>query len=214
MSNATPISELINVDDLPDIFSFLETPASSLLSNILFDYHEIGYSADNTTVSHTLHLISNQEYGITVPGIGLRLILNPTGSGTSGFWCNVNFYKGILAYVSSFRIDGFSETLTSIHDLATKLFPGNDVAIYFRAVNAFETGSNNIHDGYNRINNYCSLNNVYDPNKTEHENFQILAGDIFQNCSSSAWEIVIALYITGVSGLTSEQKKIERSSFF
>ncbi len=76
MSIPTPLSELIKFEDLPEELSFLETVSSEFLDNIMFDHYEVGYSNNNKEVSHILHIITEEEFGLTIPGSGFRLLIN------------------------------------------------------------------------------------------------------------------------------------------
>ncbi len=149
MSNSLPISELISLKNLPVELSFLETSGSSLLNEIRYDDYKIGYSNDNKTISHVLHLISNEEYGLTLPGLGFRLILNrDLNNNNSGFWINIHIYRGILAHFKNYKISTFSEGIDEVFNIISKIFDFDSAFRFVICAKYFESGINKEEDWY------------------------------------------------------------------
>lgn len=94
MTTKSPIATIIAQNDLPEQFSFLDTTISQLLSKIYLTEHYVGYSKDGSTISHALLLETNDAFGFEIPGLGLKLIVNPSPTGTSSFTFNLSVYKG------------------------------------------------------------------------------------------------------------------------
>lgn len=213
MTQPIPISNILNIDSLPSEFSFLEGSLSQFLQNVFYSDHETGYSRDNSIVSHSLKIITNEEFGFKIPGIDFKLVLNKGASGGTEFWFNVSIYKGIAKYFENFKHKSFGETLGQLDEILSKIFQGDDVTILLSAVKEFESGTNKIEDGFTTIVTSSSLTLIYDQSKSEYENYSILAQDLFNNTSYSVWNIVTQQYVDQ-AGLSESEKKGRRALLF
>ncbi len=204
---STPISQLLTLENIPKELSFLETSLASFLDDIHYDLHEVSTSYDGTTTTHSVRIVTEQELGLTIPGIDFRIVLNSISGNTSGFWFNVTTFKGILAFLPFFKIQNFSESLADFQDLASNYITLDMPNMLLICSELFETANNKEETSFNRINNYCGLSNQYDSNLDFYENFAILSNDILDNTSFSAWEIILNEFIYSQTGLSETEIK-------
>jgi hypothetical protein len=79
-----PLSQIIDIDDLPEIFSFLTTPVDTLLQNLrVVKFNNQSYYALDQS-AYWLVVRSEQKLAFELFGTGLVLILNPGLDPSSG----------------------------------------------------------------------------------------------------------------------------------
>ena len=84
------ISDIISLNSIPQELAFFEKNFSKLLNSIYFYEYNIGYSNNNATVAHSLHIVTDEIVGLTIPDTNLKFLLNYEGdnSAFSPVWCS------------------------------------------------------------------------------------------------------------------------------
>lgn len=120
-----PISNILEVEALPDQLGFVKDGITNLLSNIY--YRDLQYSKNTRgdAAFYSLSIVSKQRIDIDIPGTGMSIILNPSHDpltqDISEFPITLSYEWGILSYLRSFNLANFSFNGAAFFDLATRI---------------------------------------------------------------------------------------------
>ena len=122
------VKQLIQVEDLPEILSFLEGGIESLLSNLYFDNYQSSKSIDGSTGFYSLNIISPKKLQLELPGTGLALVFNPdlTNGSISSFPLTIFWRWEILRVINNFKATSFSFSPHDIFKLLIDFFQLNN----------------------------------------------------------------------------------------
>lgn len=206
-----PISNILEVEALPDQLGFVKDGISNLLSNI--HYRDLQYSknARGDAAFYSLSIVSKQRIDVEIPGTGMFLILNPSHDPSapdiSEFPIIVSYEWGILAYLRSFNLSNFSFKGADIFDLATRVLGITESNLISHALSVFGISINDFVD---------DLNTFYGttiPHPTSSEPIQEVVGLINSEPSlEDAGVIVFAIYI--LDGLSDGNTRTNLNNFF
>lgn len=156
-----PISNILEIEALPDQLGFVKDGIINLLSNI--HYRDLQYSknARGDAAFYSLSIVSKQRIDIEIPGTGMFLILNPShdplAPDISEFPIIVSYEWGILAYLRSFNLSNFSFKAADFFDLSLKILEVSERELIDQALVVFGIS---INDFVNDINSFYSTNSI------------------------------------------------------
>ncbi|SDE67212.1 hypothetical protein SAMN05216464_108162 [Mucilaginibacter pineti] len=132
------LSELITVDDLPEFLHFAETGLDSLLDKIHYKNLQFSKSYRGDGAFYSLDIVA-RNIGIDLP-FGLRFVLNPDVEGDSAissFPVSLQYQWGVLAFLRSFNLPGFSFSPQDFFDLGLQVFKISDAQVIAHTLNYF-----------------------------------------------------------------------------
>jgi hypothetical protein len=133
----------MNLDALPEEFSFLTSSLNDFLDDIKLSQVQISKSPNFSVVNYYVVIRSSRKIGFELPGTGFSLILNPgfdstTPGSFSEFPLTLSVDLPILRVLSSFRLQGFSWSPQGFFDLINQYFSITDEELLAAAINSFE----------------------------------------------------------------------------
>ncbi len=118
------LSDLITVDDLPEILSFIKGDLQQLFGNIYYKNIQSSRNFGGDGAFYSLSVISKQKIEIGIFDTGLYLVLNPDydDNSISSFPTTVFWEWQILKYVRIFDATSFSFSGIELFDLSLAVF--------------------------------------------------------------------------------------------
>jgi hypothetical protein len=138
------IKDLITIDDLPEILSFIKDGSQQVFDDIYYEDYQISNSVDGSSAFHSLNIVSKQKIEIEIPGTGIYLVLNPDYSDdtVSSFPITLFWQWDILKFVNYFSVNGFSFSIKDLFNLALAIFNLTEEQALKIAANTFVIPSN------------------------------------------------------------------------
>lgn len=127
----TPLSNIISIDNLPEQLSFISDGLNTVFDNLYYSDLEVFEDLRGQNISYALNLVANHKLALSLPGVGLSLVLNPDYNNVNGsvFPLSVSIHKGLLAYIKDFDLSSFNSSAQSFLDITKKIIPLNDAEI-------------------------------------------------------------------------------------
>jgi len=117
------LSEVMKVEDLPEFLSFAEDGLNNIFDKIHYKNLQYTKSYRGDAAFYSLDIVT-KDIGINLP-FGLRFVLNPDEDGApaiSSFPVTLEYQWEILAFLRSFKLNGFAFTPEAFYELGLKVF--------------------------------------------------------------------------------------------
>jgi hypothetical protein len=148
-----PISNLVEIDNLPDELGFVKDGLSNLLSKIYYRDLQFSKNAKGDAAFYSLQIVSLQRIDIEIPGTGIFLILNPTHDPdttmTSNFPIILSYEWGILAYLRDFNLSNFSFKGGDFFELSCQILGITEAQLINKSLSFFGISINTFVDDVN-----------------------------------------------------------------
>ena len=134
-----PVSTLLEIDSLPDQLGFVKDGLTNLFDDIYYRDLQFSKSARGDAAFYSLSILSKKRVDFEIPGTGIFLILNPgyAPGDTSVFPITLSYEWGILGYIRSFNLGGFSFQAADFFDLALTILGISEQQLIERALAVF-----------------------------------------------------------------------------
>ena len=195
-----PLNTIISIEGLPTELNFLEQGIETIFDNLYFRDLSINEDLSGLNINYQLIIATDFEIALLLPGTGFKLkLFPPTSAATvSEFPINVYLHKGILKYISDFRLSSFSFDGTAFFDIAKKIISADEVQLTVSGIETFVTVQNNkVQQFFLDVNTNFGYNLVYDLALTEEENINLFITYATKTQFNSIWEVIFGTYFTG-----------------
>jgi hypothetical protein len=145
-----PLSSILSLQDLPEVFDFLREPLTNLFNKLYFRDLQTSKGPKGDSAFYSLTLISYKRLSIEIPGTGINLLLNPpmhdSTPGVTEIPVQLHYEWKVLRFARAFNLESFPYDPVSFFGLVTELLDVPDYSIVQAAINNF-AGEDNV-DGF------------------------------------------------------------------
>ena len=193
------ISDIIDIEDIPEFLSFMQGGLENLLNGIHYKDYITYKSIDGSSAFYSLHIISRKRIELEFPGTDIFLILNPDldDNGLSSFPVTIFWRWEILKYVPNFNLKKFSFSFEDLFLLGLKIFGISEDQALKLSVDIFIS-----HDGESdlRFNSLITdINSFYSSNididEYDDDKYQRLIKEL-KLLNKNVFQTVFFLYLT------------------
>ena len=135
------LTDLINIDGLPEILDFIKDDLESLLSKIHYKDLQLSKSTRGDSAFYSMDLVSRKKLDFEIPGTGIFLVLNPDQENfdISSFSVTASWEWKILRYKRFFDLENFSFSIEDLFDLILDLLETTEEEVIDLAMKTFVT---------------------------------------------------------------------------
>ncbi|PTX62348.1 hypothetical protein C8N46_103448 [Kordia periserrulae] len=204
-----PLSDVVSVDDLPDVLSFIKDGIQSFFDNIYYKDLQYSKSLKGDAAFYSLDIVSRKRLSIELPGTGIFLVLNPDQEdfNISSFPITVFWEWKILAYKRFFNLSNFSFSIEDLFNLSLDIFEVSELQVIDSAIRTFvvpvDSSTTRLEQFVNDVNALYGTS-ISIPINPETE-LEELVFEINQQAGATAYLSVLSLYI--LTGDAVEQKE-------
>ena len=193
------LSDIVAINDIPDILSFIKDGIQSLFSNVYYKNLQYSNSFKGDAAFYSLDIVSTKKLSIELPATGIFLVLNPDHQDfdISSFPIRVFWEWKILAYKRFFNVDSFSFSIEDFFYLLVDILDISETATVDLALRRFIIPGN---PATSRIEQLVEdLNTFYNiaiavPTDPETELADIVL-EINQQANVTAYQAIFTLYV-------------------
>lgn len=133
------LSELIILDDLPEIFNFIKDGLHEIFEKVYYKDFQSSRNVSGSGAFYSLDIVSRGRLDLEFPGTGIFIILNPDyeDSTISSFPIQLYWEWEIMRFVSYFNANQFSFSVEEFYDLALQIFNVSGAKILELATSTF-----------------------------------------------------------------------------
>lgn len=205
-----PLSDVVQVNDLPEILGFVKNGIQELFENIYYKNLQSSKSIKGDSAFYGLDIVSPKKLAIELPGTGIFLVLNPDQQDfdISTFPITVAWEWKVLAYKRYFNTDNFSFSVEDIFNLTTDILGIGEEEVVNYAIRKYvipvDASIPRIQQFVTDINTEYGTSIVVPSNpETQLED---LVYEINQQADVSAYIAVLSTYILVGDSSSQEQK--------
>ena len=199
------ITDLIDLDDLPEILSFLQDEIQQVLSNLYYNNYCGSTSIYGSSAFYSLDVICQQKIAVGIFGTGIQLVLNPDYSddADSSFPITVFWEWEILKFINFFKVNGFSFSVNDLFNLGLLLFNLSEEQLLMIAANCFAVPDSYELSKFEQL--VTDINQLYGTdiiiNDQDIDNYQQLVGDL-NNLGYQTSSTIFLLYVENANSAT------------
>lgn len=194
------LSDVLPIGNIPDQLEGIKQALESIFGNLYAKDIYIYTAPDGTSGHYSLKIVFLTQLGINIPFLGgddsMKLVINPTASGTTEITVEVDYNWRIIRYIKKFSLDSFDNTLLTICQILFELAETtpqdllrNVIASFIPEINAIETLINKINNDYNIVINY-------DPNESDETQLENIVNAL-ETYDLNIVKIIVDSYING-----------------
>lgn len=208
------LSESISLDSIPESLSFIKEFISDILDGVYVKEHVVLSSHLITTVRHEMVLLIDRSFAITIPGLNISLILNPSFENKENtefpVGCSINL--PIKRYINNFSSASFG-SVGDYFELFQDVLDMSDVDIVYHLLEEQNVDASNFYaDIINRFDtiSFPIIENFSDNLYVALEQIEDVI-DTIDDIEDSLLEIAIKIYCLNFS--YSQIKNLLRTLF-
>jgi hypothetical protein len=145
-----PLSSILSLQDLPEVFDFLREPLTNIFNKVYFKDLQTSKGPKGDSAFYSLTLISYKRIQIEIPGTGIYLLLNPpmhdSSPGVTEIPVQLHYEWKVLRFARAFNLESFPYDPVSFFGLVTELLDVPEYKIVEAAIDSF-AGVGNV-DGF------------------------------------------------------------------
>lgn len=118
------VTDIVNVDDLPEFLSFIKTGLETILDKIYYKDYYYSKNISGSEAFYSLSVVSKTKLALELPGTGISFVLNPDfqDGDISSFPITLYWNWEILKFVEYFQTNEFSFSTESLFNLGSTIF--------------------------------------------------------------------------------------------
>ncbi len=171
-----PLSNLIPLDNWPEVIGKLQEELTSVLDKIRYDQLTVEKTRAGDAASYKLNLILDEEIGIDIPGTnGMSLLLNPGETGGTSIPVSFKYSWELIRFIRGFNVSNFSESAQSIFELLLEVTQTTEEQLLGSAIMNFIDSQDPYTEFITNFNsNYSPAELITFPSGTEDPSVDIL----------------------------------------
>ena len=201
------LSQLLPLDKIPNELEALKDALSGVFDSIFIKNLIASQSYDGSSGFYSMVITTYKQLGLNIPiAQDLKLVLNPTSTGTTEIGVSFNYSWYIVKYIQEFNFESFDYAARSLLDILFEL-AGNtpiellsDVMSIFFPLGAFEGFTGRFNDVYGQ-----SLNILEDGLATDEENIHSILKQI-DDLGYDILDVVYKMVLDTPNGLDNVKK--------
>ncbi len=158
------LSDLINVDDLPDFLSFAKEKVNDLFGKLYYKDYTCHSNIEGSQAFYELDLVSKDRLDLPVPGTDMMFVLNPDKEDNeiSSFPISLVWEWKIMRYIKQFKHSNFSGSPKDFFHLAMNVLDASEEQILEMAEQAFVENNDSSLSNFDQM--LADINALYGSN--------------------------------------------------
>lgn len=198
------ITQIINVDVLPEQFNSIEKGIHNILDKVSYTDLFVSTTRKADAGFYALTLLLNAKIGFEIPGTnGLAIRLNPLVTPISGFQTavpiSVSYNIEMLQYIRGLKIANIAETPEILFNLLLNIASAQNEEIFQVVCEDLIGGTNAIEELVDRFNGYSPTPTLIYPNNDNSKFFELNQQIEASSISSNVHQIILTDFILTTS---------------
>lgn len=192
------LDTLLNEGDLPDNIDYLKEKVADLLSHIHFKDYIYNSSPKRDSVSSSLKIVIQNKLGLTIPGTGINLLLNPDVSGDqiSAIPITFEYHWKVLALINDLEGNLANLSVHNLFSCSLELLNLTEEDVIQGFIDTFAKPNNSETSRLQQfINDLNQIENVQLPDENQLSGLSELISILKYQCNTDASITVFEYYI-------------------